>query len=89
MVGTSPNLRYLFEFLKQNEGKKYHFAYTQCEAILSRTLLPNQDTPGVKAPYAIKVSVPSPYVAACSGQSVRDHPIIEDDGTLIINIDKI
>lgn len=39
----------------QTSGKKHPFVYTQCEAILARSLLPCQDTPAVKAPYDIKV----------------------------------
>lgn len=36
----------------------------------------------VKAPYTIKVSVPSPLVVACSGTPVREGPIFEEDGWL-------
>ncbi len=42
----------------QTSGKKHPFVYTQCEAILTRTLLPCQDTPAVKTPYDIKVCAP-------------------------------
>ena len=51
----------------QTLGKKYPFMYSQFEAILARTMFPCQDTPAVKAPYEIKVTVPAPLVAACSG----------------------
>jgi leukotriene-A4 hydrolase len=51
----------------QTAGKVHPFCYTQCEAILARTLLPCQDVPAVKAPYSIAVTVPAPLVAACSG----------------------
>ena len=44
--------------------------YSQFEAILARTMFPCQDTPSVKAPYEIKVTVPAPLVAACSGSLV-------------------
>jgi len=66
----------------QTAGKKHPFCYTQCEAILARTVLPCQDTPAVKAPYDIRVSVPSPLVVACSGVPVGNNPTIEDDGRL-------
>jgi hypothetical protein len=58
------------------------YVYTQCEAILARTLLPCQDTPSVKTPYSISVTVPSPLVAACSGTPVQSNPTFEEDGSL-------
>lgn len=54
----------------QTLGKKFPFMYTQFEAILARTMFPCQDTPSVKAPYEIKVTVPAPLVAACSGSLI-------------------
>ena len=55
----------------QTLGKKYPFMYSQFEAILARTMIPCQDTPSVKAPYDIKVTVAAPLVAACSGALVE------------------
>lgn len=52
---------------EQTQGKVHPYCYTQCEAILARTLLPCQDTPAVKCPYSISVTLPAPLVAACSG----------------------
>lgn len=66
----------------QTAGKIYPYCYTQCEAILARTLLPCQDTPAVKAPYTITVSCPEPLVAACSGISLNNEPIVETNGYL-------
>lgn len=66
----------------QTNGKRHPYVYTQCEAILARTLLPCMDTPAVKAPYTIAVSVPSPLVAACSGTAVGQNPTFEEDGFL-------
>ena len=57
----------------QTLGKKYPFMYSQFEAILARTMIPCQDTPSVKAPYDIKVTVPAPLVAACSGSLQDKH----------------
>eukprot|EP00698_Gefionella_okellyi_P004917 TRINITY_DN14543_c0_g1_i2.p1 TRINITY_DN14543_c0_g1~~TRINITY_DN14543_c0_g1_i2.p1 ORF type:complete len:616 (+),score=123.69 TRINITY_DN14543_c0_g1_i2:121-1968(+) len=63
---------------EQTSGKKYPYFYTQCEAILSRTLLPCQDTPAVKSPYSISVACPSHLVAACSG--AQGEVVKGDDG---------
>lgn len=64
---------------QQTMGKKYPFVYTQFEAILARTALPCQDTPSVKAPYSIKITVPSPLVVACSGNAVGSNPTQNGD----------
>jgi len=47
---------------EQTAEKKHPLVYTQGEAILSRTLVPCQDTPAVKAPYDISVTCPAPLV---------------------------
>lgn len=59
---------------EQTQGKEHPYVYTQCEAILARTLLPCQDTPAVKCPYSISVTLPAPLVAACSGTFRTDLP---------------
>mmetsp|Transcript_16064 Transcript_16064/g.27698 ORF Transcript_16064/g.27698 Transcript_16064/m.27698 type:complete len:619 (-) Transcript_16064:380-2236(-) len=67
----------------QTLGKKHPFVFTQCEAILARTLFPCQDTPAVKCPCTISVTVPSPLVAVCSGIAQSDPPyVFEADGSL-------
>ena len=60
---------------EQTEGKVYPFCYTQCQAILARSLVPCHDTPSAKATYSITVSCPNPLVARCSGQYIKteDH----------------
>lgn len=65
----------------QTSGKKHPFVYTQCQAILARTLLPCQDTPSVKSPYSVRVTCPSPLVACCSGTLISG-PTFEEDGRL-------
>ena len=41
--------------------------FTQCEAILCRTLFPCQDTPSVKATYYVKTSISSPLTFLFGG----------------------
>lgn len=68
---------------EQTQGKKHPYVYTQCEAILARTLLPCQDTPEVKCPYSISLTLPAPLVAACSGTFREgENPTKEANGDL-------
>ena len=52
---------------EQTYTKKYPFMFTQCEAILCRTLFPIQDTPSVKAIYKVKTSIDSPLTFLFGG----------------------
>uniref|UniRef100_A0A6B2L094 Peptidase M1 leukotriene A4 hydrolase/aminopeptidase C-terminal domain-containing protein n=1 Tax=Arcella intermedia TaxID=1963864 RepID=A0A6B2L094_9EUKA len=54
----------------QTAGKAHPYCYTQCQAILARTLLPCMDTPSVKATYSVDITVPSPLIAVASGNLV-------------------
>ncbi|KXS13096.1 leukotriene A-4 hydrolase-like protein [Gonapodya prolifera JEL478] len=50
----------------QTVGRRLPYLFTQCQAIHARSLLPCQDTPGVKASYRAEVKVPQPLVALMS-----------------------
>lgn len=50
----------------QTAGKTSPFLYTQGQAILSRTWLPVQDSPGIRFTYAATVHVPAGLMAAMS-----------------------
>ena len=52
---------------EQTTGKKYPFMFTQCESILTRELLPIQDTPAVKLTTSMGLTVPKPLFALDSG----------------------
>ena len=52
---------------EQTSGKKYPFMYSQCQAILCRELLPIQDTPAVKIPVSISITVPKPLLGLVAG----------------------
>ena len=52
---------------EQTHSKQYPFMFTQCEAILCRTLFPIQDSPSVKAKYKVKTSISSPLTFLFGG----------------------
>jgi leukotriene-A4 hydrolase len=45
---------------EQTGDRQYPFMYSQCQAILARSMYPCQDTPGVKSTYTAKVICPKP-----------------------------
>ena len=52
---------------EQTLGKEYPFMYTQGESILNRELFPTQDTPALKTPVSVSITVEKPLFAVNSG----------------------
>ena len=52
---------------EQTSGKIYPFLYTQGESIINRELFPSQDTPSVKTPVTVGITVQKPLLAVESG----------------------
>ena len=52
---------------EQTSGKKYPYMYSQGETILNRELYPTQDTPAVKTPVSVAITVEKPLLAVESG----------------------
>jgi len=67
---TSPSAEAL-QFLDpdQTTGKKSPFLFTQSQAIMARSWIPTQDSPGIRFTYDAKVTVPAGMLAVMSAEN--------------------
>jgi len=70
---------------QQTADKKYPFLFTQGQAILTRTWIPVQDSPGIRFTYAAKVSVPKELMAVMSATNPQEH---SSDGVYHFRMDQ-
>ncbi|XP_054717226.1 leukotriene A-4 hydrolase-like [Uloborus diversus] len=70
---TSPKCSAL-QWLKPNQtsGKKHPYLFSQCQPIHARSMLPCQDTPGIKTPYNAVVTAPSELTVLMSAVKVSE-----------------
>ena len=53
---------------EQTAGKKHPYLLSQGQAILNRTWIPTQDSPGIRQTWEARITVPEPLTAVMSGE---------------------
>lgn len=69
----------------QTAGKKHPYLFTQGQAILTRTWIPIQDSPGIRLSYTAKVKVPVELMAVMSAVNPQERSA---DGVYTFTMDK-
>ena len=62
----APSLQWLSP--SQTAGKKYPYLFSQGEAILNRSWIPTQDSPGIRQTWDASITVPKPLTAVMSAE---------------------
>ena len=65
---------------EQTSGKRHPFMFSQCQAILARTVFPCQDSPGVRFTYDATLRVPRGLAAVMAAQHMET--VAGADGTV-------
>jgi aminopeptidase N len=64
----------------QTAGKQHPYLYSQGQAILTRTWIPTQDSPGIRQTYAARLVVPRPLRAVMSAEQLTPDGVDVPEG---------
>jgi len=64
----------------QTAGKTHPYLYSQGQAILTRTWIPTQDSPGIRQTYAARITVPRDLKAVMSAEQLTPDGVEAGDG---------
>ena len=65
---------------EQTAGRKHPYLYSQGQAILTRSWIPTQDSPGIRQTYEARITVPKPLVAVMSAERLTPDGVDVDGG---------
>ena len=80
---TAPDAADAVQWLRpeQTTGGEHPFLFTQGQAILTRTWVPTQDSPGIRQTYTAEITVPKPLTAVMSAEMLTPNGLPAEDST--------
>ena len=64
----------------QTAGKRHPYLFSQGQAILTRTWIPTQDSPGIRQTFSARIAVPQELRAVMSAEMLTPEGKLTDDG---------
>ena len=65
---------------EQTAGREHPYLFSQGQAILTRTWIPTQDSPGIRQTYEARLTVPPPLRAVMSAEQLTPRGVAADSG---------
>lgn len=73
---------------EQTAGRKHPFLFSQGQAILNRTWIPTQDSPGIRQTWRARITAPKPLTVVMSGLKVGETEDLGDRRAFTYAMDK-